>query len=131
MSILIEILSDEHRRLQQCFNELQRLGTSNEEWKDKLRQTRYLLTAHLTKEDERLYPALAKNPPGLSLSKDFESEMEKISTEALAFIDRYRDGGSGLDYAKQLGRIIGIINVRINREETILYREYEKIRGTC
>ncbi len=127
MSLLIQILVDEHQRLRKCFDELQKLGAASEDGKSKLKETKYLLIEHLKKEDDGLYPELEKYSNDPAMAKSFGTEMKGISAQALSFFNKYINGGSGLEFAKELGGIIGAIKNRISREENILFTEYEKI----
>lgn len=57
----------------------------------------------------------------------FAREMETISKEALHFLDKYLSGGSGLEFARDFGRLYMNLSQRIGKEESILYPEYDKL----
>ena len=40
------------------------------------------------------------------------------------FVEKYSSGGSGLDFARDFGRLFSNLQMRIRREERILYVEY-------
>ncbi len=79
----------------------------------------------------QLYPIL-KNAAEVNKSLNrtldtFASEMDKITTNALDFFDKYSEGGSGIEFAIDFGRLFGILKNRVYREENVLYQEFDKL----
>lgn len=133
----IRDLKDDHQRLLDTLEEARRLGLGTAEGRRCLFTCKELLARHLRKEDTMLYPALrqaaGKGDLG-NVADDFASEMQSITGSLLAFFARY-DGSAGatdaggLDFARELGRIIIALKMRIQREESRLYPAYEKARA--
>lgn len=53
--------------------------------------------------------------------------MEEISKAALSFFGKYSQGGDSLEFAKELGRLLGALKNRIGKEEGVLYAQYDKL----
>lgn len=133
----IRDLKDDHQRLLDTLEEARRLGLGTAEGRRCLFTCKELLSRHLRKEDTMLYPALrqaaGKGDLG-NVADAFASEMQSISGGLLEFFARYDastgvvDAG-GLDFARELGRIIIALKMRIQREESRLYPAYEKTRA--
>ena len=133
----IRDLKDDHQRLLDTLEEARRLGLGTAEGRRCLFTCKELLARHLRKEDTMLYPALrqaaGKGDLG-NVADSFASEMQSISGSLLEFFARYdastgtADAG-GLDFARELGRIIIALKMRIQREESRLYPAYEKARA--
>ncbi len=89
------------------------------------------LLAHLAKEDKELYPTLnkvAETDAQLKSTLDFYAkDMDEISKSALAFFDKYSAGGSGLEFAKDLGSLFGNLASRVRKEESTLYLKYNEL----
>ena len=133
----IRDLKDDHQRLLDTLEEARRLGLGTAEGRRCLFTCKELLARHLRKEDTMLYPALrqaaGKGDLG-NVADSFASEMQSISGSLLEFFARHdastgtADAG-GLDFARELGRIIIALKMRIQREESRLYPAYEKARA--
>jgi len=147
-SQFIRDLKDDHQRLLDTLEEARRLGLGTAEGRRCLFTCKELLTRHLRKEDTMLYPALrqsgARGAAGQAgqngqvdlghVADDFATEMQSISGGLLDFFARYdadagRGDAGGLDFARELGRIIIALKLRIQREESRLYPAYEKARA--
>lgn len=144
-SQFIRDLKDDHQRLLDTLEDARRLGLGTAEGRRCLFTCKELLTRHLRKEDTMLYPALRQSGARVAggqsgqvdlghVADDFAAEMQSISGGLLDFFARYdadagRGGGAGgLDFARELGRIIIALKLRIQREESRLYPAYEKAR---
>lgn len=131
MSMLIERLKREHGAMVEALNKIKELGVGSKEGQDKLRSTKIGLLAHLKAEDGQLYPVLnqaAKNDQSLRRTVEmFARDMEVVSKEALNFFDKYARGGSGLEFAKDFGRLYSLLAQRISKEEKSLYPAYDSL----
>ncbi|MBI5561620.1 MAG: hemerythrin domain-containing protein [Deltaproteobacteria bacterium] len=133
MTKLIDELKQEHAVLMDILDEVYRLGIASKEAQSKLGAAKAGLLRHLRREDEHLYPALktacAGNPEVSDTVRRFIADMGVVSREALVFFDKYSAGGAGgaaLEFARDFGRFSVTLKSRIQREETTLYRIYEK-----
>lgn len=133
----IRDLKDDHQRLLDTLEDARRLGLGTAEGRRCLFACKELLSRHLRKEDTMLYPTLRQvigKGDLANVADAFASEMQSISSSLLEFFARYDasagavDAG-GLDFARELGRIIIALKMRIQREETRLYPAYEKARA--
>ncbi|WP_444996005.1 hemerythrin domain-containing protein [Aliikangiella sp. IMCC44359] len=131
MAKLVDELQHEHKNIVGNLNQIKMLGVTSSEGQNKLRLVKKSLLAHLKKEDERLYPLLksaAQSNPELKRILDmFAKDMDKISKDAMAFFDKYSNGGSGLEFAKDFGTLLAILSQRIHKEENIIYAKYRDI----
>jgi len=114
-----------------CLTRLRNWASQKKESQDILISAKANLLAHLKKEDRDLYPVLKKAAETNSSMKQtleiFARDMEEISKFALQFFDKYSHGGSGIEFARDFGKLFATLTGRIRKEEDILYREYEKI----
>lgn len=131
---LIPELQDEHRTV------LDRLGRITQshaagnfpETAALLESFGSLLTAHLLKEDFRLYSylehSLAGDPKTRAMVRQFREEMDGIGKAALAFLGKYRNiavlPSLPDDFAAELAELEKILQERISREERTLYPMY-------
>ncbi|QAR33999.1 hemerythrin domain-containing protein [Geovibrio thiophilus] len=129
MSALITELKNDHLQLLKLLQEVQITGLGNDAGRKKLLEGKRLLAGHLQKEDTRLYPALKNNPAAKNVSDQFADEMKKLTAEILGFINRMEKAELNMEYAKDLGRIITTLRLRINREEIQLYPLYDKVNS--
>lgn len=131
MSVLINELKNEHVKLLEILEEAQKLGLVSAAGRSKLLESKRLLGEHLRKEDSRLYPEMKKMAAGDSLKlktvDSFSSEMKGLSQTVLDFINRAEKAEINMEYAKELGRIISGLKMRIRREEMQLYPMYDKL----
>jgi iron-sulfur cluster repair protein YtfE (RIC family) len=131
VSKLIDELKKDHVALVQLLDEIKAVGATSEEGKKKLAQAKNGLLAHLKKEDNELYPALKKaseKDAKLKTTLDiFAKDMDAISTFAMEFFTNYANGGDGIKFAGDWGKLYATLAGRIRKEESSLYAEYDKI----
>jgi len=58
---------------------------------------------------------------------NFAKDMEVISEAAFEFFEKYSTGGSGIEFAKDFGRLFALLSQRISKEENIIYKKYEEL----
>ncbi|HYD68267.1 hemerythrin domain-containing protein [Azospirillum sp.] len=131
MSTLISTLKREHDELKDLLDRVKALGIGTEEGRRALRAARQVFVDHLAHEDREFYPAFleaaAGQPDAERMATQFAAEMTAISKEILGFFDRYKDGGSGLEYARDFGKLSAALFMRWHKEENILYARYAQL----
>jgi len=131
MSKLVDELKKEHSIIVETLNKVRSLGITTEEGQNTLLAAKSGLLAHLKKEDEQLYPVLknaAESDANLKRTLDlFAKDMDEISKAVLRFFDKYSKGGSGIEFAKDFGRLYGTLSQRISKEENIIYKRYDEL----
>lgn len=131
MSQLTQELKQEHGNIANLLGEITKLGITSTEGQRKLMNAKQGLLAHLKKEDDRLYPALqraAESNPALKETLDvYAKDMAGISNAAINFFTKYANGGSGIEFGKDIGGLVSTLKVRIRKEEDVLYKEYDKL----
>ena len=132
MSKLVEELRKEHAVIAETLNKVKSLGFTLKEGQNTLLAAKSGFLAHLKKEDEQLYPVLknaAESDANLKRSLDaFAKDMNEISKAALEFFDKYSTGGSGMEFAKDFGKVFATLSQRIRKEENILYQKYDELK---
>lgn len=126
MSDLVNTLKNEHRAIQDLLQEARQAGITTTEGRTKLKKAKALLLSHLEKEDRQLYPVLM-NSGDAALAGSFADEMRAISGQVVAFFEKYENGGDDFQFAVDFGKVLGLLNNRIRREEASLYRHYERL----
>lgn len=144
MSKLVEELKADHVQLKQTLKQAADFKRPAQESIELLHRVKAALLAHLDKENRELYPTLqaaaASDPSLHSLLSSFGKDMEQIIPQALAFFAKYDDpaGVSGkiksdvryaVEFGADLERFIGLLGLRIGREERSLYPQYERIKS--
>lgn len=129
MSKLIQTLKKQHEEILSRFDALKKLDLSSGEAKITLREIKVLIVAHLALEDEKLYPALlefGKSDANLKiLVKNYVDEMKELSSIVINFFQKYEEQTmKGIEFSKDLGKLLGTLQQRIRREESILYKEF-------
>lgn len=131
MTRLVDELIIEHKAIVENLNQIKTLGVTSEEGQKKLALAKKSLLAHLKKEDKHLYPKLyqeaQKNSELKRTLELFAKDMDKISSDALRFFDKYDGGGSGLEFAKDFGSLAATLTQRIQKEERIIYQKFKEI----
>lgn len=130
---IVNKMISQHRILQKDINDA--LDLSKNENVDilkisvDLKQFFVDLQEHLHLENEIFYPELLKKmeSKGLDTSKtkDFINQMKNIGIVVITFLDKYRDVSSienhMNDFKKEISDIVGVLNLRIQSEETGVY----------
>ncbi len=131
MSDLVDKLKKEHTILVKTLDSMAGLGITTKDGQAALYSAKEALLAHLSLEDKELYPVLrraAESDDAVKRTLDvFAKDMEEISKTALSFFGKYSQGGDSLEFAKELGRLLGALKNRIGREEDVLYAQFDKL----
>ncbi len=132
MSKLVEELKKDHSVIAETLQTVKKLGITASDGQNTLLAAKNGLLAHLKKEDEQLYPVLnnaAKSDANLKRNLDmFAKDMDTISKTALAFFDKYSSGGSGMEFARDYGKLFATLSQRISKEERVIYKEYDNLK---
>jgi len=131
MEKLIEALKQEHQQIAETLHKVNELGIYSDQGKALLLESKSALISHLMREDREFYPILyeaALTDSALNRTLEiFANDMETISKTALYFFEKYKEGGEGIEFARDFGRLFSVLQMRIGREERILYPEYLKL----
>lgn len=132
MNKLINDLKNEHAQIAAALNRVNELGIYSVEGQKLLLESKNFLLAHLQREDLEFYPILEKaaqdSVPLRKMLDSFAKDMDSISRAALDFFGKYQSGGSGMEFARDFGRLFSTLQMRIGREERILYAEFLKLQ---
>jgi iron-sulfur cluster repair protein YtfE (RIC family) len=133
MTNLVAELKAEHQKLVAVLTDVKAKGVTTKEGVQALMQAKGAVLAHLKKEDTFLYPemrmAAEKNPQLKQTLEIFAKDMEKVTTQVLEFFGKYQNGGTGIEFAKDLGAVMTVLANRIQREESALYPEFDKLKS--
>ena len=121
MSRLVEELRKDHVVIAENLNKVKSLGFTSEEGQNALLAAKNGLLAHLNEN-------AAESDADLKRTLDtFAEDMNKISKAALEFFDKYSTGSSGIEFARDFGRLFATLSQRIRREESVLYQRYDEL----
>ncbi|WP_299725886.1 hemerythrin domain-containing protein [uncultured Endozoicomonas sp.] len=133
MSQLIQEFKNEHLQISDLLVQASAIGVENPQAKDLLFSAKKLLLAHLNKEDQHLYPVLReaaeKDDSLRSTLTDYALDMDKISTDVMAFFSLYESGeNTAANFQSDCKNILTALSKRIAKEEAVLYKTYDKIK---
>lgn len=128
---LIDELKSDHAQMLETLDRIKAAGVTSDEGKRHLRDAKRMLLDHLRKEDSRFYPVLrraAERDHDLRRRLEaFAGDMHRITRDAIAFFDTYAEGGSGLGFARDFGRLYATLRQRQEKEERLLYPQFQEI----
>lgn len=131
MRRIVPQLKHDHAELKAVLEEVRQQGIGTPAGRQTLLAARALFVDHIRREDEEFYPdyrRLARQDPSRAATADqFSQEMVALGGQILAFFDKYRDGGSGIEFAVDFGRMAALLQSRWHKEEAILYARYEEM----
>src|SRR5215475_14428148 len=122
---LINTLKHDHEEIFRLLDECRALGVASEAGRRKLKQLRGVVVAHLAREDQKLYPAMQRHDATRALGDMYAQEMRAMSSEIICFFDSLDSGRAGLEFARDIGRVIAHLRQRMTREEVRLYPAFE------
>ncbi|MCP4700383.1 MAG: hemerythrin domain-containing protein [Gammaproteobacteria bacterium] len=127
---LIEELKAEHTVIIDMFSGLKSLDVMTKEGQIKLLEVKTVFFAHIRKEETKLYPVAKNAAKGDEAFKRKLARIEREEAEtsrcALDFFEKYSDGGSKTEFAKESARLYRMIVHRIRNEESTLFKVYKK-----
>ena len=131
MADLIQELKADHASILAALQQVKEAGVTSERGRDRLQEAKRHLMEHLKREDARFYPAVHRaardNAELQRLVQTFAEDMDAVSKSALNFFNTYADGGSGIEFARDFGRLYATIWRRQQKEEQFLYPEFERL----
>lgn len=123
---LTAVLRDEHAALIAMLEDMQRLGAAGAEGRERLRQARQAILAHLGLEERELYPALQAHPATCRLARQYAAEMAQLTPALLAFFETYAEGATDpRGFARSLDQLLAVLRQRMVREEAQLYAAHD------
>jgi hypothetical protein len=122
---LIDTLIHDPKEIFRLLDESQALGATTEEGRRKLKQVHGVVVARLKREDLKLYPEMQKHVQTRELGDTYSQEMRNISSEVLAFFDSLENGAAGIEFSRQMGRVVSHLRQRMTREEVRLYPAFK------
>jgi len=131
MNAFIKELKKDHEQLLEILLEAQNMGLGTDAGRNKLMETKQLLVGHLEKEDRKLYPEMKKlaasNAYDMKVIDGFVNEMKGLTKDIVSFIGKVGGTDKSIEFAKELGKIISVVRMRIRKEEIQLYPLYERL----
>lgn len=135
MTQLIDDLKSEHLQISDLLLKVSEIGIENPQTQDMMLSAKKMLLAHLNKEDRLLYPVLqeaAESDESLKSTLDkYAQDMENISSDVMIFFSLYENGDNTFEnFKKDCNNIIKALTKRITKEEMVLYKAYDQIKGS-
>lgn len=142
MSTLVEQLKADHVQLKQILKKTSDFTKPVADRLNYLGQIKKGLLDHLAKEDRELYPVLRKaaenNQDVRRVLELFAKDLEEVASQALAFFAKYEDVAKvseriqtevqfAVEFGQDLERLMILLALRIGREETTLYPQFDKV----
>lgn len=129
MNQFVDELKNEHRKIVDLFDKIDGSKGFNAK-KELIKELTSLVTGHLKKEDERLYPVLAtsKNEGVAKLGAIFSNAMKDNSEKFMTFVEKFLNSADLNDELSGMYKKISEkIKNRVIIEEAVLYPAYESI----
>lgn len=117
---LIDTLHEQHREIRTHLKKIE-INEDQEILSYHFNELKVVLISHLINEDNYLYPPLRSLEAVEKISKSWEDEMGRISSDVMGFYDKYKDGFQGDNYKKDATDVIQKLIFRIAKEERELY----------
>jgi len=131
MPKIVSRLKHDHAELRAVLERVRQEGIGTETGRQTLLAARALFVDHIQREDREFYPdfkRLAHDRGAQAETADhFADEMGDLGGQVLGFFDKYKDGGSGMEFARDFGRMHAMLNARLRKEEGILYAKFEEM----
>ena len=132
MSEFVSDMKKEHVEIRNSLNKIDQIGHFTKKTRVELIMVKDYLLKHLEKEDGEVYTRLKKtslNDEHLkNILQYFEDEAKLISKFAVIFFDKYSLRDASADgFQREFNLIYSTLLKRIEKEEEILFPEYEKL----
>jgi len=133
MTNIVTELKLEHAELRNVLEQVRSHGIGSQAGREALHAARQLFVDHIRHEDESFYPGFREMTGGDmasgAIADKFAGEMGELGKKILDFFDKYKNGGSGMEFAMDFGRMHAALNSRWHKEEAFLYARYEELAG--
>lgn len=141
MTTLVADLKSDHVQLKRTLKQVSDFSKPVVERLSHLAQIKKALLTHLEKEDRELYPMLKRAAErDLSVRRMvglFVKDMEELAPQALSFFAKYEnvevvskrmqtEVQFTVEFGRDLEQLIILLGLRIGREESTLYPEFER-----
>lgn len=131
MSGIIGELKAEHRKIAACLTRVKEHGLFGEEARSELSRAGTILMEHLAKEERSVYTILenrAREDKHLEKTlRIFSRDMASIGAFTKLFFEKYPNGGTGVEFASDFGKLRGMLLNRVTREEKVIFEEYRRL----
>lgn len=131
MSEYINNWKAEHLAIKNILASAVKLDICSKAGQEKMREAKKVISQHLKGEDESLYPTLKqiarKNTNMARLLELFAMEMDMLSLKVFAFFKEYEENPARKGLSSELGEIIALLKIRIDKEENAFLKEYESM----
>jgi iron-sulfur cluster repair protein YtfE (RIC family) len=132
ISEFVNELKKEHAEIRESLNKIDQIGHFTKEARVELMFVKDYFLRHLEKEDGEVYPRLKEaslqDENLKNIFQYFEDEEKLISKFALIFFDKYSSRDAISDgFQREFNLIYSTLMKRIEKEEEILFPEYEKL----
>jgi hypothetical protein len=129
MPDLIDTLESQHRQIVQHLETIRASGFRRDVAVQELKLAKALILAHLGLEERELYKPMLAHPEAQKVAQPFKDKMAAVTTEVMAFFTSYdldKTKDVGLEFSKDLGRLLHVLGSRVRQEETQLYPAYRR-----
>ena len=127
---LVEELKRGHSLIIETLKQARKLGIDTKEGQNEILSAKDTILGHMKKENEEFYPVLRKaaesNGKLKELIAEFDNDINEISRYSTEFFDN-KNVAMGSNFASEVENFIAILDRRILREETFLFKEFEKL----
>ena len=127
---LVEELKRGHSLIIETLKQARKLGIDTKEGQNEILSAKDTILGHMKKENEEFYPVLRKaaesNGKLKELIAEFDNDINEISRYSTEFFDN-KNVAMGSNFASEVENFIAILDRRILREETFLFKEFKKL----
>jgi DUF438 domain-containing protein len=131
MNSFINALQHDHAHILNLFERARTKAWGSSEQVVILLEAKQVLLEHLEKEDTTLYPHLKRITNQKATAKrtleTFSDSITELTTMVTSFFNQLEGQSlSELEFSRVFGRIMGLLQTRIRREELYLYPLYKE-----
>jgi hypothetical protein len=136
MPDLIDALEAQHQQIVKHLEAIREAGFKRDVAVRELKAAKTLILAHLGQEDRDLYKPMLAHPEAQKIAQSFKEKMDAVAADVMAFFNRYdldKVQDVGLEFSKDLGRLLSVLGTRVRQEESQLYPAFRQygLAGTA